>query len=156
MVIRSVGSAVPAVGEAISWAPPVQPHCPAGRLGYCTLLYTTAVDSPEHDWQNITLLFFEFHNMCVCVFCVLPESRCKKCNRAAESTSPGETNNIGQEHIEILSQICRTHQRWARYLLMCYGAVLELGLNAQSLGQLVAAVVLIVSVEGKANHAYLL
>ncbi|XP_029589008.1 consortin, connexin sorting protein b [Salmo trutta] len=39
------------------------------------------------------------------------ESRCRKCNRAAESTSPGETNNIGQEHIEILSQICRTHQR---------------------------------------------
>ncbi|XP_021468104.2 consortin [Oncorhynchus mykiss] len=39
------------------------------------------------------------------------ESQCRKCNRAAESTSPGETNSIGQEHIEILSQICRTHQR---------------------------------------------
>ncbi|XP_038823901.1 consortin-like [Salvelinus namaycush] len=39
------------------------------------------------------------------------ESQWRKRNRAAESTSPGETNSIGQEHIEILRQICRTHQR---------------------------------------------
>ncbi|XP_041720666.2 consortin, connexin sorting protein b [Coregonus clupeaformis] len=39
------------------------------------------------------------------------ESQWRERNRAAESTSPGETNSIGQEHIEMLSQICRTHQR---------------------------------------------
>ncbi|KAM9553916.1 uncharacterized protein ACWYII_035400 [Salvelinus alpinus] len=39
------------------------------------------------------------------------ESQWRECNRVAESTSPAETNSTGQEHIEILSQICRTHQR---------------------------------------------
>ncbi|XP_029577628.1 consortin [Salmo trutta] len=39
------------------------------------------------------------------------ESQWRERNRVAESTFPAETNSTGQEHIEILSQICRTHQR---------------------------------------------
>nr|XP_046154801.1 consortin, connexin sorting protein b [Oncorhynchus gorbuscha]XP_046154802.1 consortin, connexin sorting protein b [Oncorhynchus gorbuscha] len=39
------------------------------------------------------------------------ESQWRERNRVAVSTSPAETNSTGQEHIEMLSQICRTHQR---------------------------------------------
>ncbi|KAK6297661.1 hypothetical protein J4Q44_G00322440 [Coregonus suidteri] len=39
------------------------------------------------------------------------ESQWRERNRAADSPSQAETNSIGQENIEMLRQICRTHQR---------------------------------------------
>lgn len=50
---RPVGHPLPAAGEALPWAPAVQPRRPAGELGYC---------------RTFAALLWEKFSLCLCTF----------------------------------------------------------------------------------------
>lgn len=118
---RSVGYSVPTAGEALPWTFALQPHRPAGKLGYC--VHPFLPSEKYYQWSKTYMQFCAvlrqrvgvcIYFVCTCALHMSPESRWREKN--TESSLPAETDTITQKHIETLSQICRTHPRYTQHL----------------------------------------
>lgn len=125
MLTRPVGHPVPTAGEDLPWASAVQPRCPTGELGYgmkpssvkCAVIVFDQNPKCDKDSVCVRLLLYLFAP--TCALYVFQESQWKEKQNAEQSSPSTEAECISQEHIETLSHICRTHNRYIRWDQCC-------------------------------------